>query len=139
MKLSLIFYACRPPSKEIYDNVREKTDNFFFITKPLRTILEKNISKSQWEILLTYSFLKFIPSICQFCFCFSREKNKNIINFFCISGLPTSCILSPSYHSGNCMLYLNKWSVNNEYACRSLVLLLGVRNFNLFLLLSIAV
>jgi len=37
------------------------------------------------------------------------------------------------------MLYLNEWSVNNEYACRSLVLLLGVGNFNSFLLLSIAV
>lgn len=47
--------------------------------------------------------------------------------------------MSPSYHSGNCMLYLNEWSVNNEYVCRSLVLLLGVRNFNSLLLLSIAV
>ena len=88
---------------------------------------------------LKYSFLQFIPSLCQFCFCFSMEKNKNIVNFFCISGLPTSCISSPSYHSGNCMLYLNERSVNNEYACRSSVLLLGVRNFNSFFLLSIAV
>ena len=37
------------------------------------------------------------------------------------------------------MLYLNDWSVNNEYVCRSLVLLLVVSNFKSFLLLSIAV
>jgi hypothetical protein len=61
----------------------------------------------------------------------------NKANRFITSGLPTSCNVPPGYHSGNCMLSLNEWSVKGKSVCYSLTALFGVWNFSLFSLYNL--